>query len=429
MIRTHIFPCALPKPEGDALNQESGRIYTRVMVNHYRAFRQSGATWLSMYGAQKLDDYYGATGSPLLHSHSIDAAQEAFYKACKIARVNRGEGAHFPHKRKPWRSTIWKNTGIRGREGYLLLARAKGREPIRVDLPSHLVALPSNVLVEMRLVWDNAARHYTWHLVVDDGHPDAEPPGHAVMAGDLGEIHPITLTDGHTATVISARALRAVRQRTNKRLAEIQAVQSRRTKASCQWRKLQRRKNRFLAQQARRVRDIEHKVSRAAVDIAIAQQVGTLALGDVREVADGKRLNSKSQQKVANWSHGRLRQYITYKAKSVGILVELVDEHYTSQTCPSCGARHKPKGRRYRCPACGFVAHRDVVGAANILSRHTTGELSRVFPPEREKYRHPFCNRKTGKRSPVGTGQVAWQANHRATQEAAPLQGQRSATG
>src|SRR4051812_36596909 len=32
MIRTHVFPCSLSKAEADALNRESGRVYTSVLV-------------------------------------------------------------------------------------------------------------------------------------------------------------------------------------------------------------------------------------------------------------------------------------------------------------------------------------------------------------------------------------------------------------
>jgi hypothetical protein len=68
----------------------------------------------------------------------------------------------------------------------------------------------------MRLVWDQASRRYNWHLVVEDRQPNVESPGAGVLAGDQGEIHPITLTEADKATVISVRALRSVRQYTNK---------------------------------------------------------------------------------------------------------------------------------------------------------------------------------------------------------------------
>lgn len=401
MIRTQILACHLAKPEADALNRESGRVYTATVVWHYRTYRHSDH-WLSPGAAEKLGDYLSGT---TLHAHSRDAAQQAFYKACKTARATRGEGAHYPHRLKHYRTTIWKNTGMRLREGRLLLARARGLEPITVILPPNLTNLPGAAFLEMRLVYDRAGRRYQWHVVIEDGALPAEAPGTHVAGVDLGEIHPAAASDGVESVVFTARQLRSVRQYGNKRLAALRSKQDRLSKASRRWRKLQRRKNRFLAQQQRRTRDIEHKVSRAVVEWAVDRDVGRLAVGDVRDVADGKRLNRQSQQKIGNWSHGKLRGYLEYKAQAAGIAVELVDEHHTSQTCPQCGQRHKPQGRVYRCSACGFVGHRDCVGAVNILSRFATGEVGKVRPPE-VKYRHPFDA--TGKRSRPDTAQVAF---------------------
>jgi hypothetical protein len=39
-------------------------------------------------------------------------------------------GRKLPHKRKPWRTTIWKQSGIRYQGERLLLSRAKGLPPI-----------------------------------------------------------------------------------------------------------------------------------------------------------------------------------------------------------------------------------------------------------------------------------------------------------
>ena len=61
-----------------------------------------------------------------------------------------------------------------------------------------------------------------------------------------------------------------------------------------------------------------------------------------------------------------------------------------------------PRGRIYRCLACGFTAHRDGVGTANLLSQHYTGELGHIKPPP-EKYRYPFV----GKRSRLETADLA----------------------
>jgi putative transposase len=72
-----------------------------------------------------------------------------------------------------------------------------------------------------------------------------------------------------------------------------------------------------------------------------------------------------------------------------GMETSLENEAYTSQTCPGCGKRKKPKGRVYKCSRCGFVGHRDAVGAMNILSRRLFGEPGRVLA-KTTMYRHPY---------------------------------------
>ncbi len=417
MIRTHIVPCALPKTVADALNRASGAVYTRTLVTHYRVYRKRGKRtrhWLSQFAGMRLNDYLTRDQPPLLHAHSIDAAQEGFYKACKTAKANREQGAKFPHKRKQWRTTIWKSSAIRRQGDTLLLSLARGRSPITLPLPLHL----HDVLrvLEVRLMWDRCSRHYTWHLVVENGKQPKEAQGTATMAVDLGEIHPATITDGQIAVVVSCRELRAKRQYTAKRLASLQSRQNHCRKKSRQWWRLQRCKNRFRAKQQRRIRDMEHKISRSVVEYAVEQQAGTLAIGDVRDVADQTNKGAAVNQKLSTWRHGKLRAYLTYKADAEGMAVVLVDERYTSQTCPQCGCRHKPRGRVYTCGRCGFGGHRDVVGAANILSRHLYSDVGKVLPPPGIKYRHPI---RSGKRSCPDTGRLARAVACGSPQEAA----------
>ncbi len=116
--------------------------------------------------------------------------------------------------------------------------------------------------------------------------------------------------------------------------------------------------------------------------------------------------NALGREKLSNWAHGRMRKYISYKAEAEGIAVfDNVNEKFTSQTCPECGKRHTPRGRVFKCPHCGFVGVRDIVGAANIKSRHVNGKLAKVAAPS-PKYRKPF---QRGLRSRVDTANLAWE--------------------
>ncbi|HEV8192566.1 MAG TPA: transposase [Ktedonobacterales bacterium] len=347
-----------------------------------------------------------------LHAHTRDAAQEGFDDACKVAKTQHQMGleTRYPHRRKWYRTTTWKSIGLRLRDGGLWLSRARGLAPIRVALPADLSAYPAYAYKQVKLVWDQAARHYTWHITIEDGAEPVPTPGSHVVAVDRGESRPAALTDGREAVVITARRLRATRQYTAKCLSELQAKQSGKTKGAGRWKRLQRRKHRFLAQQQRRrTHDIEHKVSRAVVDWAVECQASTLAVGDMRDVADGKRMGAQSQQKIGLWSQGKMRWYLIYKAQAAGIQVELVGEHGTSKTCPRCRRQYKPTGRVYRCPKCGLVAHRDVVGSVNILSRKLHGELAMNLPPalSATMSRYAAWVSQQGKRSRPDTPELA----------------------
>jgi hypothetical protein len=206
---------------------------------------------------------------------------------------------------------------------------------------------------EARLVWDRAARHSTWHLVIEDDVPPAPaPPGDHTAAIDLGEIHPATATDGNETVIFTCRALRSQQQSTAKRVARLKSKQDRKHKGSRRWTRLQRRKTRFRAQQRRRARDLEHKVSRAVVDWATERQVHTLVLGDVRDVANGKRLNRKSQQKIG------VRCVVTWPSSPVS--------HVQSRG----GGHHRHPGRRgvYQPDRSGHAARRQRLPA--LLQTH-----------------------------------------------------------
>ena len=161
-------------------------------------------------------------------------------------------------------------------------------------------------------------------------------------------------------------------------------------------------------------RDIEYTVTRAITNHAKAEGAKRL-VGDIRDIANGKRLNRNAQQKVSGWSHGRQIAFLVYKLAAEGIALERQSEAYRSKTCPVCGRHNKPKGRNYRCARCGFVGHRDAVGAINQESQAVHGAFGHVQVGS-VTYRRAFV-----RRSSPDTGHVA--------REAHPADGSREAAG
>ncbi len=115
------------------------------------------------------------------------------------------------------------------------------------------------------------------------------------------------------------------------------------------------------------MKDQDHKISRQIVNFAKENQVAVIRMERLTNIRNTAKTSRKNEKNLHPWSFYRLAKYIEYKATLVGIKVEYVNPEYTSQKCPKCGKHNKAKDRKYVC-GCGFKAHRDRVGAMNIIS-------------------------------------------------------------
>ena len=147
-----------------------------------------------------------------------------------------------------------------------------------------------------------------------------------------------------------------------------------------------RRKKRHLAKKTRAIKKsqgkesrwmktINHQLSRQIVNHAREQGVGSIKIEALQGIRKGTTSTSRGAKARKNnrmknsWSFYQLSAFISYKAARLGIKVEQVDPAYTSQECPACGERNKAQDRTYACAECGWMGHRDKVGAMNISRR------------------------------------------------------------
>lgn len=334
-----------------ASRREAARLWGDLVERHHR-IRRRNLKWPSKQRWQQ----WAKRRYPGLSAQSVQQIIGEFCEAVNSARQLRKNGqseARYPWRKPKYRDVVYTNQDARIRGGRLILPHGTSgrlRIPIPVTLPGRLM----EVRVSMGAV----------RLVCEV--PDEARPQHTVIGVDLGVNTLIAATDGEKALLISGRAAKAIVQGRNKHLAEIQQAQSRKTKGSRRWKRLQRRKAKMLAKAHRRLLDLMHKATRK---VAEAFPGATCYVGKPFNGA-AERLGRRQAQQVSSACNAKLIALLDYK--TCGAIQ--TDESYTSQTCPVCGERNK-NGRVYRCRACGQTAPRDVIGSLNILAVGCHGVL------------------------------------------------------
>jgi len=130
--------------------------------------------------------------------------------------------------------------------------------------------------------------------------------------------------------------------------------------------KHQKLKEQISAKQSRWTNDLNHKLSRMAVDYAISQGASVLAL----EKLKGTQLSNRRFRKY-NWAFKDLLTKVEYKALDAGLKVVYVDPAYTSQRCSCCGQKSKYNRKSqdwFHCGYCNYQANADVNASQNILA-------------------------------------------------------------
>jgi putative transposase len=342
----------------DALARAAGDLYSQVVVWFWRTVRHKDL-WLKAQHVMRW------LTSALLHAHSSDAVVQSFFAALASwhARRMSDPAAKPPHRRKRFYRVQWKATAIRVRQGYLYLANGRGHAPL-------IVPWRWDVPAQVEMGWDG--RQYelraTYHV---EPLPASEDGG--VAGIDLGEVHLAVAHDGTYTTILNGGIVRAVRRYQNKLQGKLDARIDRQKKGSHRRRKTIRSKRKQLRKTAHQLKEALHKLTTKLVSTLHERGVQTVVIGDIREIRKNTDHGHTANQRLHQMPSGLVRHMVTYKAQRLGMQVVLVDERYTTQRCPACGRRYKPKGRLYRCrnKQCGFVFHRDGVGAINIRQKYT----------------------------------------------------------
>ena len=183
---------------------------------------------------------------------------------------------------------------------------------------------------------------------------DIDTSGETPIGVDIGERHILAVTaygEGESMLVSGGEAKYVRRKYRSLRdsLSEAGALRAR---------------NRVGDKEQRRIKDLNHKLSRRL--ITFAEQFGNPVIR--MEDLEGIRENS-SWSGVHSWHFHQLQQFITYKAERAGIRVEKVDAYHTSQECSACGSMGARDGDHFSCSECNRGRHADLNASENIAQR------------------------------------------------------------
>lgn len=134
------------------------------------------------------------------------------------------------------------------------------------------------------------------------------------------------------------------------------------------------------ARKKQRVKAIHAKIKNQRKDdmhkfsTALVRENAAIFVGDV---ASSKLVKTKMAKSTLDAGWASLKTMLEYKSHQAGIVFDVVNESYTTQTCSDCGTlpNSRPKGiaglgiREWTCSECGSVHDRDTNAARNILAR------------------------------------------------------------
>lgn len=136
-------------------------------------------------------------------------------------------------------------------------------------------------------------------------------------------------------------------------------------RSSLQKQKLYNKLKETKGKETRKVKDVNHKISKQIVQFAKDNKCG-IKLEQLTGIRNSKKNNRTFRFTLHSWSYGQLGAMIAYKALLAGIPVQYIDPAYTSQNCSRCGHLGKRNGKVFKCANCNHTGHADVNASFNI---------------------------------------------------------------
>lgn len=335
-------------------------VQIRIFPNDVSLLKEMGDEYIQTVNL--LTEQAEASGTfPKLTSKDVDAKLPS---AVKNQAIRDARSIHKKAKKQGKRSILKRRAYYVNNQNYSLGDKSvafpvmSGGKAQRLQIPAHVTEPEQQVLSSgkpglLKLV----EKLGKWYVQISVKKKIEPAPDGAMMGIDLGLKVPavVVTSTGRTKFVGDGRQNKYMRRKYKERRRKLGKL-----KKLSAIRKQEHKEHRYI-------QDQNHKISRKIVNMAMEERVSVIKMEKLTNIRQTTRTSRKNAKNLHNWTFYQLQNFIAYKAALAGIRVIEVNPAYTSQTCPNCGTRNKAMDRTYHC-SCGYRAHRDRVGAINIMA-------------------------------------------------------------
>jgi putative transposase len=328
-----------------------------------------------------------------LHSRSLQsrAAQivlDELVRAYKNAFNGHSKFPKFRPKNKPHRTITYDTTGVK-------VVGTKIRLSISKELRSWLkekhaienkyLWLDIGVKLDERLIRNiqivPRAKDFELHIIYEAQETNVktiESDKVMVLDPNSSNFFAVVIEGVSKPYLIDGKGLKSLLRKYLKKIADFQSRLANVSKKGFKTHLLEERISKTWLKIKRLLKHYAHTVSNLIVELAVKHGVKKIYVGDaVKNKNKESNLNSIADQIWSLLPHGKVKDYLKYKAKEYGIEVEYISEFYTSGVDSSidgtvCKENYTPEARiergLYKTKLLGFL-NADINACRNFLKK------------------------------------------------------------
>ncbi|ADO46136.1 transposase, IS605 OrfB family [Hydrogenobacter thermophilus TK-6] len=266
----------------------------------------------------------------------------------------------FRKKTKPHRTLTYDRTGFKIVGTKIRLSLSKDlRKFLKEKHDIHIKYLWIETGLELReeLIRNiqivPKGNEFELHIVYSAEKETKEQEGNRAMVIDPNSENFMVIgIDGvKTPYIVDGRGLKSLLRKYLKKIAKLQSLKDNLKNKRLPYHRVEERINKLWTKVKRLLRHYAHTVSNLILELAIKHRVKEIWIGNsVKNKNRESNLNSIADQIWSLLPHGKVKEYLEYKAEPYGIAARYIDERYTSGVdstleCGVCKENYTPEGR------------------------------------------------------------------------------------